>query len=297
MNQVLACVMVLAILILPAQTHNASDHLEYNIRLYGDGSATWKIIQVTDINTSIDGIDQFQQRLLDIVDSSKEVTARSMSLDLSSLEMKTDLHWETSSQTVQYIFRWVNFSIIKENKIIFGDVLTDDFFLGLYGNGELYITYPQEYSVYATSSPPDEENNAIQTLHWYRTQDLPTTEPNIELAKNNPSISLSITALWGVIGVTSAAIAVGAFTFNYRKQRKAVNQKVEPVWKETPSNQEQILRLLKTSGGRIKQSQICTELKFSRAKTSLLLTEMEKNNQIKRDKKGKNKLVYLQNKG
>jgi uncharacterized membrane protein len=69
---------------------------------------------------------------------------------------------------------------------------------------------------------------------------------------------------------------------------------MEPVsWKELPNSEEKILQLLKQSHGGIKQSEICIQLKFSRAKTSLLLAKMEKNDQVRRDKKGKNKIVHI----
>jgi uncharacterized membrane protein len=58
------------------------------------------------------------------------------------------------------------------------------------------------------------------------------------------------------------------------------------------SDQDKILQLLQFSGGNLKQSEVCNKLRFSRAKTSLLLTEMEKNSLVKRYKKGKNKIIF-----
>ena len=65
---------------------------------------------------------------------------------------------------------------------------------------------------------------------------------------------------------------------------------------ESKNSEEKVLDLLKASREGKKQSDICTELKFSRAKTSLLLAEMEKTNKIVRNKKGKNKIVYYNKK-
>jgi uncharacterized membrane protein len=65
---------------------------------------------------------------------------------------------------------------------------------------------------------------------------------------------------------------------------------------ENKNSEEKVLDLLKASHEGKKQSDICTELKFSRAKTSLLLAEMEKTNKIVRNKKGKNKIVYYNKK-
>ena len=296
MKQTLAFIAIVIILFLPAESlSTTTDHIEYNINLNTDDSATWKIIQVTDLNSTIDTLEQFQQKILTAINAARDSTKRNMALDFTSLEMKTDMYWETSSQTIEYIFRWENFSTGKEGKIVFGDVLRNDFFSLFYGNGELYVTYPPQYSINSASPHPDEQNNSTQTLHWYRTQDFPTT-PDITLtvsnSVNNLPLAILVVAFSGVFGIV---LAVGFLVFNHQRQRKLNSMKViEPLpWKELPNSEEKILQLLKHSGGGIKQSEICTQLKFSRAKTSLLLAEMEKNNQIRRDKKGKNKIVHI----
>ena len=288
MKQTLAFIAIAIILFWPAESlSTTTDHIEYNINLNIDGSATWKIIQVTDMNSTIDTFEQFQQRILTAINTARDSTARNMALDFSSLEMKTDMHWETSSQTIEYIFRWENFSTGKDGKIVFGDAFTNNFFSIFYGNGELYVTYPSQYSINSASPHPDEQNNSTQTLHWYRTQDFPTT-PDITLTKNNSVDNLPLAILEMVFsGVLGIVLIIGFLLFNHRRQRKLNPAKVmEPVsWKELPNSEEKILQLLKQSHGGIKQSEICIQLKFSRAKTSLLLAKMEKNDQVRRDKK------------
>jgi len=96
------------------------------------------------------------------------------------------------------------------------------------------------------------------------------------------------------VTATIAAISTGFLLLNHRRIRKQSPQLPQPLpIRDTQDNKEKITQLLKNEGGKIKQSEICTKLRFSRAKTSLLLAEMEKNNQVRRDKKGKNKIVYI----
>lgn len=173
--------------------------------------------------------------------------------------------------------------------------LSGNFFSTFYGNGELYITYPPGYSLNHASTQPDEQDSYTQTLHWYTTLDLPTATPDITLVKNSTVNNLPLTTLVAEISGVVAALAIGFLLFNHRRQRKQnLTQITEPaLLKDTQTSEEKILQLLKQSGGSIKQSEICTELKFSRTKTSLLLAKMEKNRQVRRDKKGKNKIVYL----
>jgi uncharacterized membrane protein len=295
MKHLIAFIAITIILLLPAQTlaNTTTDHIEYNINLNINGTATWKIIQVTDINSTTDSLEKFQQRILTAINEARESTSRNMALDFTSLELKTDMHWETSSQTIEYIFRWENFSILKDGKIVFGDALSSNLFSAFYGNGELYVTYPPKYSISSLSARPDEQNNSTQTLHWYRTQDFPTT-PFITLTENSDFNNLPLTILVAAFS-GAGAFAFGFFVFSNRRQRKRnTTQVTAPTpWKDTQNSEEKILQLLKQSGGSVKQSEICTELKFSRTKTSLLLAEMEKNNHVKRDKKGKNKIVYV----
>jgi uncharacterized membrane protein len=296
MKRQLAFTALVLILLLPAQTIASQDHIEYNVSLNTDGSATWKIIQVTDINSTVDSLEQFQQRLINTINNAKDTSSREMALDFSSLEMKIDIHWETSSQTIQYIFRWENFSTIKDDKITFGDVFSSKFFSSFYGDGELFLIYPPQYTVSEVSPSPDEQNNSTQTLHWYRTQEFPALQLNITLTKNYADTNLPQTTLAIAVSGVSATVAVlGVVLFNYRRQRKRSQlQMIKPVpVKENQNSGEKIIQLVKSSGGSIKQSEICTQLKFSRAKTSLLLAEMEKKNQVRRDKKGKNKIVYI----
>jgi uncharacterized membrane protein len=297
MKQTLALIAIIIILFSPALSlSTTTDHIEYNINLNADGSATWKIIQATDVNSTTDSLEEFQQRILTLINAARNSTTRDMALDFASLEIKTDMHWETSSQTIQYIFRWENFSIHEGNKIVFGDALNGNFFYTFYGNGEIYVTYPPQYSISSASLHPDEQNNSTQTLHWYRTQDFPTTA-EITLTENRTVNNLPLTTFVAAFSGAFGVAAVGFMLLNHRRQRRLNSIKViEPATatlKETQTSEEKILQLLKQSGGSINQSEICTKLKFSRAKTSLILAEMEKNNQVRRDKKGKNKIVHI----
>ena len=88
-----------------------------------------------------------------------------------------------------------------------------------------------------------------------------------------------------------------AITFLVFKQRRKLKEKLSrleefPSLQKSESAQEKILRLLEASGGNLKQSEVCARLGFSRAKTSLLLSEMEKNSIVRRIKKGKTKIIF-----
>lgn len=58
-------------------------------------------------------------------------------------------------------------------------------------------------------------------------------------------------------------------------------------------DEEKIVRLLKSTGGRLLQSIIADRLKFSKSKTSNLLKMMEAKGKIRREQKGRDKVVIL----
>lgn len=287
-------------LAVPAAYANVSDHVQYEIRINQDGSASWKLIQVTDLDSPLIGWEEFEQKLHTMIDTEKTVTGRDMSLDLKSIEMSTELNWETYSKTVEWNFIWQNFSITTENQIVFGDVFEADVFGSLYGDGELYITYPDIYILKSVYPLPNEQNDETYRLHWFRTKDF-TTNPSVELelrSEYSDQLETS-TIIIAVIICAAAFVAIAAFLlFNKRNKQKDKFIQKTPVkeWQQVRDSKEEVLELIKSSGGKIKQSEISKKLRYSRAKTSLLLAEMEKNNQVKRDKKGKNKIVYINNK-
>ena len=53
------------------------------------------------------------------------------------------------------------------------------------------------------------------------------------------------------------------------------------------------MRTLRAAGGQLRQSTIVNQCKFSKAKTSILLSRMEEEGKVKRIEKGRQKIVVL----
>ncbi len=296
MKPAIALFVVAIVFLLPATALTASDHVEYNISIYGDGSALWTIIHVTDIDSVVDSWEEFEQRIISIINDAEDRTEREMALNFSLLEMSTQIHWETSSKTIRYIFRWENFSLVEEGQISFGDVFNESFFSLFYGDGELYATYPEEYLLSSVSASPNELDESTQTLHWYRTQDFLVGTHIILFetreAGSNGFLNLFAITLLGSGGIVIIAIGFIIFKQRNRQRERLLRLEKFPAVRELESDQDKILQLLESSGGNMKQSEVSNILRFSRAKTSLLLAEMEKNSLVRRIKKGKTKIVF-----
>ncbi len=72
MKQTIAFVVIVIVFLLPVEALAVSDHIEYNIAINKDSSATWKIIQVTDIDSTVDSWEEFEQRLLSTIETARE---------------------------------------------------------------------------------------------------------------------------------------------------------------------------------------------------------------------------------
>jgi hypothetical protein len=288
------CALLLAVL--PFQRANCLDYIEYKIKVDPNDSAEWSITKVSDINVSID-VEGFQQRIEELIDAAVNATGREMILDGNSLQVSDEISWETRSRTTVYMFTWQNFSVTDEGKITFGDVFhTAGFFSQLYGEGAIQITYPPSYSIQSISPAPNERDDSAKTFRWFRTQDFVNGEPSITLT-NNPQSGdggwqqYAVVALILVIAVVASL--VGFYMVRRRKPKAATNVATPAGVLTEESDEEKVIKLIRSSGGSIYQSDVAEQFRFSKAKTSQLLASLEKKGVITRYKRGRDKIVTL----
>jgi hypothetical protein len=283
---------------------HAQEFVQYQVQINSDGSAAWIITQASDLNGTIDSWRGFQQRVDNLVSAAADQTQREMGVDPNSLQLNTI--WENQSQTTEYQFTWLNFSIVQQGRLVFGDVFhLTNFFSQLYGNGELQINYPQNFSVVSVSPQPNGGSTAPFMLDWLGTQFFVNGNPNIILAAATPSPTPNQTdnnggwKLYAIIGsVTAIAVAaalIGIYLFKRNKNKKQAatspSRRIAPPVVE--SEGEKILHTLQANGGSAFQSAITEQCKFSKAKTSQLLTALENKGLVTRYKKGRDKIVTL----
>ena len=289
-----------ALLVLPIYEAQGQDYVEYIVRINDDGSAAWRIVHVSDINAPVDSWTGFQQRILDLVDSAASISQREMSLDFDSMQIDTVITGE--SKTTEYMFSWLNFSIIQNQLITFGDVFrVENFFGQLYGDASLKITYPPNFAVKSVSPEPNERDNQTQTLVWFRTQDFVSGKPSIVLTSGNPAENgTGGEWLYVALGVVTVAVGVAIAGF-YAVRRRKSNAKAATTASLTTTSlvetdEDKIIKIIKSSGGTVRQSVITEQTRFSKAKTSQLLTALEQKGVVTRHKKGRDKIVTLNSK-
>ena len=293
---------LLAVMLLLSTVYNAQcqNYLQYRVETSNDNSAIWTVTQVSDINATIDSWSGFQQKISILVEAAINATNREMAIESESIQMETVISWETQAKTTEYKFRWLNFSTTENEKITFGDVFqASSFFSQLYGDGVLQITYPSNYTVASVSPTPDNQDVDQQQLEWYRTQDFMNAKPSITLSlksQNNNAVSWLQSTLIAVVSAIAIAVSLIGFYLVRRNKQKAKG--VPPLakfteTKLTQSDEEKILKIIETSGGVLNQTAIAEQCRFSKAKTSQLLADLERKGVIKRFKKGRDKIVTL----
>jgi uncharacterized membrane protein len=292
---------VLLLLLAPFYEAHCQSYVEYKIQVNGDGSADWIVTRVSGIDTDIDVIG-FQEKVVALVDAAADVTQREMAVAEDSLQMVDEIYWETQSRKTVYAFTWQNFSSVEDGKITFGDVFgVAGFFGQLYGEGALQISYPSTCTVVSVTPRPDERDDLSQTLKWLGTDYFINAEHEIVLMDNSQS---SNDSEWQQYAIIAAALAVAAATllagFYVFRRRKAKTRAFQTAAAagvpRVESNEEKIIKVIRSSGGSMRQSAITERCRFSKAKTSQLLSALERKGVIKRYKRGRDKIVTLTDK-
>jgi uncharacterized membrane protein len=200
-----------------------------------------------------------------------------------------------------YKFQWENFSKIEGEQIIIGDVFQVSNFFSqyLYGDGAVYMSYPAEYVVVGPVQPePSTQNDSIQLLSWLGTADF-NGSTRIVLEEKSATTGLSGSLEEDVVLIMIlAAIAAGSvgFYMSRNNRKKKMRAPETPELRSLPgmeSDQEKAVKLIKSSGGSLRQSTITDQLGFSKAKTSQLLAVLEHKGVIRRYKRGRDKIVVL----
>ncbi|MGQ9460227.1 MAG: DUF7345 domain-containing protein [Candidatus Bathyarchaeaceae archaeon] len=280
------------------------------IEVNSDGSATWVITRRYSLKTE-DDVEIFQLFLSEfetkkeeylktfsdnmraMVDRASNTTGRNMTakdfeVDAGILQTPTG-----SLGVIKYQCIWVGFALVEDTQILIGDVFEAGFFL--FENDELTIRYAQGYEVLEVWPSPDVRIDYERTLTWYGPESFGAEEPRVLLEKKAVSIIDVLQAYWAPVGLAALGVSLGVILF-YRfnkKRKKEIEKEVPRIIPELESDEDKVVMLLKTMGGRAHQSTIGDKCGFSRSKTSQLLKNMENAGIVRREKRGRERLVVL----
>ncbi|HUJ84321.1 MAG TPA: hypothetical protein VLV84_01805 [Candidatus Acidoferrales bacterium] len=300
---VILCSAIVLMVAMPNLAY-AQSFVQYKVQINADGSSAWTITKASDLNGTIDTWQGFQQRISTLVMSAANLTQREMGVDPNSLQLNTA--WGNQSQTTVYQFTWLNCSMVQNDRIIFGDIFKVTGFFGqLYGDGELQIVYPANYTNSTVSPQPNGGNSAPNTLDWLGTDFFVNGNPSIVLVPVAPSPTPNRAAngfgwqtyiiLGAGLALAGAVLSIGIYLFRRRNSatEKTISSSLPPAPPIFESEEGKVLRLLQSNGGSAFQSAITDQCRFSKSKTSQLLSALERKGVVTRYKKGRDKIVTL----
>jgi uncharacterized membrane protein len=264
--------------------------VEYKVQIGADGTAVLDVTQLAESSFSYDTIKRFTTNLTFLVEKAKEKCGRQMNAWVDEVSIIP----QSNYVLVKYKLIWKNFSRIESTKIIVGDVFqVENFFSYLFGDGAIYFTYPHEYDFTSAMPKPDEIDYAHGSLKWLSAERFSSQNPYIVFTKSTSNMFLESVLIYAIPASISAALL---FTLLYIKRRRRMEKMIEPKFPqpiEVENAEEKVIRTIKAAGGCLYQSQIVEQCKFSKAKTSQLLSALEKRGIIRRQKRGRDKIVVL----
>ena len=292
-----AALIILALIFMSEIKVYSQNQVEYVIQIEIDGSAVWTIKQTVRINDTYDELDQFQARVVSLGASAKAVTGRDMVVEATSMSAVVI----GSYVSVVYSFYWTNFSRVETENMTIGDVFhVQEFFSQLYGDGGIQLIYPQQYTVETVSPPPSKRDDPAKILEWPGTADFNGKDVTILFKKNSASSGLLDLVMQNVLPIAAligVAVASSVGIYALRRRGKRESQAPQPIPApdslQLVSDEEKVVKMLESVGGSALQSAITEHFRFSRAKTSQLLTALENEGVVRRHRKGRDKVVTL----
>lgn len=282
------------------RTVSGAYQLEYIAHIRIDGSATWIIEHKFLLETEQDMMmycqysnltyfsSTFIGTLNALIDRLRLKTGRE-NMAVKNFKITVDVF--DSYRTVKYQFDWIGFGVKNGVEIQIGDVFEVEelFFLG---EGSLSIIYPQGYVADEISPEPDVKRD--QMLFWSTISRFETENLTITL---KPYMNIvDIIRQNALVIIFSAAFLALASTFFWRFRKRKFKPPIKPVSPisyQIENDEDKVIALLMSAGGHMPQSAISEKLNFSRSKVSKLLALMENKGKIRREKRGREKLVIL----
>jgi uncharacterized membrane protein len=304
---VLCCVFCAAIIVmaLVAKTQAYALKVAYTVEIHENGTASWTIqqnayLQTEDdttnfkqlISRAITYIDQFSSEVAVIINQAYSITGRLMTAEHIAVGGNITESQVGAYGFLVYSFDWTNFASAGSTNITIGDVFSNESFI--FGPGGLSILLPPGYDVKSCSPSPDYSSN--NSLKWNMTSTLRNGQPTILLSRADgttflPSFPYLLEALLTIV----VAILASMLVLRIRKRkRQSISETIPDEAINEMGSTERILALLRKGGGKVLQSKITEQLRYSKAKTSRILRDMEGKGIIKRHKSGRNKVVSLQ---
>lgn len=304
-----------------------ANEIHIDVHLHDNGSATFVVDYRFPINDENESQDQWQT-FRDDIESNPDEYVQSEEEDWNKVvtdgENATDREMEVSNFTVntdessaprdlghvEFTFEWSSFSHVELNRLEAGDALSG---FTLMSDTTLQIFWPESYTAYEID--PDSDDRGEGSVFWDGdgtefTDDQPrivlieNSEAADEPAETEDGPAMPWLAVTGALGLLAALALVGWWLKYRREPEPGVDTPSEPPADvvETPqagpppellSNEERVVRLLEERGGRVKQQEVVSELDWTEAKTSQVISGLREDDEIEVFRIGRENVLAL----
>ena len=284
----------------------------YRIRLDDDNAAQAFEDLRADIQANPSAYtDRFESRMQGTAGAAENTTGREMAIENVTVSAREETFGQTYG-VVTYRFRWTNFAAVSDDRIEIGDALS-----GLFLDGETSLTvrWPADYQADSVAPAADERGNASVT--WRGQEEFGENEPRVVVSPGDAaggeggSNGLLAGGLLALVGIAAAVYALrrygvlggGAPAEPPASMVEPADSEAEPATgtdaaagappAELLSNEEQVLQLLESNGGRLKQQQVAGELDWTDAKTSQVIGGLRDEDKVETFRIGRENVVTL----
>ncbi|QCS41019.1 DUF4897 domain-containing protein [Natrinema versiforme] len=290
--------------------------LEFWVRLDDNESETAFESLRADIRDDPENHTQsFADRMSETVSTASNATGREMAADgFDVTTARQSLAREYG--VVRYTFRWDGFAAVDGDELRAGDAI-EGFYLD--DGTRLLIEWPADYELVSATPAPDDERE--QAVIWRGGDtDFVSGEPRVVVtADTGPNAALLAAAAIVVAGLGAA----GAWWYRNRSAAGGAaggdgdsgrpddapdsaaataaattagsvgSSATEAADPELLTNEEQVLRLVRERGGRMKQQAVVEELGWTDAKTSKVVSGLREDDELESFRLGRENVLSL----
>ncbi len=123
------------------------------------------------------------------------------------------------------------------------------------------------------------------------------SQPNVEFEVPQKSSNNSMVVLAVSLAALTGAVLTGLYVarLKSRKEKKVENSQAtfQTTLENLPEDLKEALKEIVNSGGRITQKELRSRLKYSEAKVSLIISDLERRGIVEKVKKGRGNIIFL----
>jgi hypothetical protein len=306
------------------QTPAGFETTTFRITVYGNGSATWAIEHRQPLKNDSQReqfrafADRFETTETELFQTFKTDATRLAGLGSSATDRQMAarnirrsavIDPAQNQGTVRMAFLWTNFTAQSGGQYIISDVFEGGFYIG--EDQSMVIEHNGSLRFASVRPPPDSQSEpdsiaASQSVTWVGERSFNDSRPYIALESNGVGGGGLLWALvvvvvllglggglaWrsGAVRSPTGAVAGTDTSSTDDDTPQSDDDEIDP---ELLADDDRVLKLLEDNGGRMKQVDIVDATEWSKAKVSMLLSEMDDEGEISKLRVGRENIISI----